>query len=286
MKKSYFAPDESIGRAILSIVAAIVIAIVCFGLFSFTLRSTTEAVFQKLGINQPDANQNISSSLLRGYSSHYGARNLKSIIAGDRASIVKDVVLYARQYTKGAEFKKDYEALRTKNQPQAPTNPETEAELRSKLVADLKKSIASTEESMVKMNDETKKMMAESLATLKTQLKEYENPNNELIKMMAQGAAQTYIYEQEEYKKKLAKWEKDYPANEQLFVKMRLQQFLNETKDIDFNAELKDNGRGKMKFVNPSYEAKSVDWKKAFRAGKEATETARQMVQVWLQEIA
>ncbi|MBC5993930.1 hypothetical protein [Pontibacter cellulosilyticus] len=286
MKKENFALDESTGRGIMSLLSAIVIAIVCIGLFSFTARSASEAVFQRLGMSQSEADQNISQSILQGYLSHAGARNLKSIAIGDRAAAVKDLMLYAKQYTKSDAFQKQYEALRTQQRPQAPAAAESEEDIRSKMVSDLKKSIKSTEESMAKMNDETKKMMAESLAMLKAQLKEYENPNSEMVKMLAAGSAQTNAYEQEAYKEKLVKWQKQYPADAQAFVKVRLQQFLNETKDIDFNAALKDSGRGKMKFVNPAFEAKSSDWKKAFRAGKDATTTARQIAQQWLQEPA
>ena len=286
MKKENFALDESTGRGIMSLVSAIVIAIVCIGLFSFTVRSASEAVFQRLGMSQSEADQNISRSILQGYLSHAGARNMKSIAVGDRAAVVKDLMLYARQYTKSEAFQKQYEALRAQQKPEAPVAAESAVDIRTKMVADLKKSIKSTEEAMAKMNDETKKMMDESLAMLKAQLKEYENPESEMVKLLASGSAQTYAYEQEAYKEKLVKWEKQYPANSQAFVKVRLQQFLNETKDIDFNAALQDNGRGKMKFVNPAFEAKSSDWKKAFRAGKDATTTARQMAQQWLQELA
>ena len=286
MKKDYFALDESTGRGILSLLTAIVIAIVCIGLFSFTLRGASEAVFQRLGLSQSEADQSISRSFLEGYLAHSNARNLKSIAVGDRAAIVTDAMAYAKQYTQSDAFKKEYEALRARHKPAQPAPAETEAEIREKMVSDLKKSIKSTEEAMAKMDSEMKKMMAESLTTLKAQLKEYESPNSEMVKMLATGSAQNHAYEKEAYKEKLAKWEKEYPANAQLFVKKRLQQFLNETKDIDFNAALKDNGRGKMKFVNPAFEAKSNDWKKAFRAGKEATTAARQAAQQWLQELA
>ncbi|MEJ8803765.1 hypothetical protein [Pontibacter sp. H249] len=286
MKKDHFALDGSTGRGVLSLVTAIILAIVCIGLFSFTTRSVSDAVFQRLGLSQSEADQSITRSFLEGYLAHVNTRNLKSIAVGDRAAIVKDAMAYAKQHTQSDAFKKEYETLRARHKPTQPAPAETEAEIREKMVTDLKKSIKSTEEAMAKMDSETKKMMAESLTMLKTQLKEYENPNSEMVKMLATGSAQNNAYEKEAYKENLAKWEKQFPANSQAFVKMRLQQFLNETKDIDFNAELKDNGRGKMKFVNPTFESKSGDWKKAFRAGKEATTTARQVAQQWLQELA
>jgi hypothetical protein len=63
-----------------------------------------------------------------------------------------------------------------------------------------------------------------------------------------------------------------------------LQQFLDETKDIDFSAELVERN-GKKYFANKAYEQKSSRWKMAFRAGREVVEPARVFVKQWLTEI-
>ena len=67
-------------------------------------------------------------------------------------------------------------------------------------------------------------------------------------------------------------------------IKTRLFKFLEVTKDIDYNAQLTERN-GKKYFANPKYEGKSGQWKMAFRAGKEVTETARTFVQEWLKEL-
>ncbi len=59
---------------------------------------------------------------------------------------------------------------------------------------------------------------------------------------------------------------------------------LETTKDVDFNAKLTEQ-YGKKRFVNPAYEAKSAEWKMAFRAGKEVTEVTRSFAQQWLNEL-
>jgi hypothetical protein len=69
-----------------------------------------------------------------------------------------------------------------------------------------------------------------------------------------------------------------------LFVKKRLEEFLNVTKDIDFSAELTERN-GKKIFVNQQYEFKDSRWKMAFRAGKEVVEPARDFVEKWINEI-
>jgi hypothetical protein len=88
----------------------------------------------------------------------------------------------------------------------------------------------------------------------------------------------------ENYSRQIAGWEKKYPTNQLLYVKMRLQEFMDVTKDIDFGAELFTKN-GKKYFVNPAYEGKGYYWKMAFRAGKEAVEPAREFVQKWIEEI-
>ena len=89
---------------------------------------------------------------------------------------------------------------------------------------------------------------------------------------------------QASYAGQLKEWEEQYPANHMLFVKHRLQKFLEETKEIYFNAELTLKG-GKKVFVNPKYEGKNRRWKMAYRAGKEVVEPAREFVQLWITEI-
>ena len=60
---------------------------------------------------------------------------------------------------------------------------------------------------------------------------------------------------------------------------------MDETKNIDFNAELTLKN-GKQVFVNPEYEKqKGYYWKMAFRSGKEVVLPARAFVQQWLDEI-
>jgi hypothetical protein len=63
-------------------------------------------------------------------------------------------------------------------------------------------------------------------------------------------------------------------------VKQRLQEFLDISKTVDFDAEL----QGSM-FKNPAYERKSAQWKMCYRAGKEVVEAAREEADKWLKEL-
>lgn len=85
-------------------------------------------------------------------------------------------------------------------------------------------------------------------------------------------------------RRKIADWEAAYPSTHLPFVKQRLQQFLDETNDIDFSAELYEK-KGIKYFTNPAYERKSDRWKMAFRAGKEVVEPARNFAREWMREL-
>lgn len=70
---------------------------------------------------------------------------------------------------------------------------------------------------------------------------------------------------------------KDYKS----IIRHQLQQFLDVSADVDFNAALKQQG-DKMVFVNPAYESRPAAWKLCFRCGKEAVTGARKFAQEWL----
>ncbi|WP_224994421.1 hypothetical protein [Cesiribacter sp. SM1] len=88
------------------------------------------------------------------------------------------------------------------------------------------------------------------------------------------------------FKMAVQEWEQQYPQDHRLFLKQRLREFLAVTADVDFAAALEKHPyMNKMVFVNQEYESKPEEWKKAFRAGNEATAAARQFAGQWLKEL-
>jgi hypothetical protein len=75
-----------------------------------------------------------------------------------------------------------------------------------------------------------------------------------------------------------------FPADPRALVAMRLRQFLGATGNIDFSARLVEQGKV-QKFADPALEAKSTGWKMCFRAGKPATEAAREFARKWLADL-
>jgi hypothetical protein len=90
--------------------------------------------------------------------------------------------------------------------------------------------------------------------------------------------------EQEEYQKRLEAHEKRFPPNPKTVIARRLQEFLDVSKDVDFDAKLVPAG-SKMRFADPRYEEKPPEWKLYYRAGRDVVAAAREAAQAWLKAL-
>jgi DNA-directed RNA polymerase beta' subunit len=259
------------------------LSLISLFLFSFTVNKLNADFFKELGITKTDADKKITNSFLGGYLDAYGAKNAKNIALGNRSQVAKDILVYTRQYVSSDAFKSEYATLKENNKPKE-NKIKSPEEMRKETIDQYKKSIAETEVSLKKADAGLKPIFEKVLAESKKYLKEAEDPNNKQIASYAKGYPELLKSNQQSYQQELNAWEAQYPANHMLFVKQRLQQFLEETKDIDFTAELTVKN-GKRIFVNRNYESKSNRWKMAFRAGKEVVQPAIEFVRQWLLEI-
>jgi hypothetical protein len=257
---------------------------ICLFLASFKTSRLSDEIWKELGLSRQDANHGISTSFMQGHFYYYSAKNAKNIAVGNRAAVVKELGAYAKEYVNSDAFKKEYMQERESRKPAAPKPAKTMDEVRKEQVETMQTAIKNIEPLLKMDNPEIRKGAKEGLEQFQKQLKDLENPNSELVKMLADGERLTFENNTANYKENMAKWERDYPANQLLLVKRRLQQFLDVTANVDYNAELKEQ-YGKKRFVNPSYESKGREWKQAFRAGKDATEAARAFAQEWIKEI-
>ena len=122
------------------------------------------------------------------------------------------------------------------------------------------------------------------LDVFKNTLKEYQDPNNQYFENLVLYDKNENEQSVRRYKENLKTWETNYPVDYTPIIKARLEKFLDVTKDVDFNAELKTSYNKKV-FVNPVYERKSTEWKQAFRVGKDVTAMARAFATQWLTEL-
>jgi hypothetical protein len=251
-------------------------------LLSFTVyKKIADDFLKQLGISKTDANSKISNGLLDGYLDGYGIKNIKNIALGNRTAITKDLLVYTKQYANSAAFIKEYNAMREQKKPVMPII-QTPEEMQQGLIDNGKKSIADLESKLKNADASMKAMYEKILITVRKQTQEAEDPNNRSIASYRKGYPGMVKDRDARHQQRIAEWETKYPANHLLFVKQRLLQFLDETKDIDFGAELFEK-KGIKYFVNRDYERKSDRWKMAFRAGKEMVEPARTFVQQWIQ---
>lgn len=252
-------------------------------LFSFTARNAADEFLQQLGISKSDADKKITNSILNGSLDTYGIKNIKSLVNGNRSALAKDLLLYTKKYTGSPAFLKAYTEQRNHSKP-VPPQIETPEETRQHMVDDYKKSIAGIEKAITGADATLKPTYEKMLVDAKKLLADAQDVNSKGNIGIKKNYEEQLLRSKGEYERNIAAWELQYPAEASRYVKKRLEQFLQETADIDFAAELVTKN-GKKIFANPAYESRSKRWKMAFRSGKEVVETSRVFVQQWLQEM-
>jgi F0F1-type ATP synthase membrane subunit b/b' len=265
--------------------ALLILVLVTALLMSFKVKNSYSDVWQQLGISQEKGMQNIRESFLNGYFRYYGAEKARHMLSNDRVAIAKDLMAYAKQQLNSEDFKNHYEQLRSQAKPSEPViSQRTREDIRQEKIAETEKSIRETEANIRQMKPDIAKAMQPVLEMLKNNLKEYKDPNSQMIDLFYQSEKYANEERLNSYKKNLENWEKEYPADYRQLVKRRLQKFIDLAGTVDFTAELKEVN-GKKKFVNPSYESKPYDWKQIFRAGKEVIEPAVAFAGQWVKEM-
>lgn len=251
--------------------------------FSFRMASFNTDLLAKLGMTKSSADDKITRSILWGSLDGYGVKNLKNLATGNKAAITKDLLEYTKKHVSSQAFLKEYAQLKESNKPKM--NPiQSPEDMEKETIAQMKKSVSELETAVKNSDKDYKPIFENSLKDAQKQLKEVQDPNYKSFVSYRKGYPKMVEDNKKFHERHLAEWEKKYPSNHLLFVKQRLQEFLKETKDIDFSAALVDKN-GKKKFVDPNYERKSDRWKMGFRAGKEVVETSRAFAEQWLSEI-
>jgi hypothetical protein len=252
-------------------------------LCSFAANKMADDFLKQLGISKPAADDKITNSILGGSVDLYGVKNARNIALGNRKAVALDLVAYTKKHVSSPAFAKQYNEMRERFRPQVYT-PQTPEQMKAENIARAKESVAQMEETLKKADASLKPLFQKSVDDAKKYLKDAEDPNNKQYLRYAKNYDRAVQEAKESNAASLANFLRKYPDNHLLYVKMRLQEFMDETKDIDYGAELVTRN-GKKYFVNKAYESKGSRWKMAFRAGKEVVEPAREAVQKWIDEI-
>jgi hypothetical protein len=254
-----------------------------FFICSFTAQKFADDFLKQLGISQQRADEKITNSILGGYIDSYGMGNAKNIASGNRKAVTLDLLNYIKKYSTSAAFVKEYSEMKERYKP-TEYIPQTPEEMRSQMIENAKNAVVKSEEMLRRSDASFKSIFEKNVEDAKKALKDAEDPNSKHYLAYAKNYPQAVKNYKASYERAVAGWNTKYPSNQLLFIKKRLEEFLNTTKDIDFAAELAEKN-GKKIFLNPDYERKDNRWKMAFRAGKEVVEPARDFVQKWTAEI-
>lgn len=267
------------------LLSAILFLTLGFGINKLIERDVHQ-ILKQLEINDETAKDYIWSNCSGNLFYFPSPGELKNLAMGERASIVKTIGNYAKEYSKTKEFLDKYKEYKESQKPQPPEAPQAGGDMKAQQKAAFQKSIADMEKIKKSMPADQQAYFDESIATLKQQLKEMDDPgNDEQYKMMDDMMKQGYEQQQAQYEEDLKKWAQEYPDNPKPMIRAWLTEFLETSKDVNFNAELKNNDYGQKIFVNPEYERKNSLWKICFRSGKETLEAGRAFATQWLKEL-
>ncbi|MBS2026410.1 MAG: hypothetical protein JST54_00780 [Deltaproteobacteria bacterium] len=200
---------------------------------------------------------------------------LRALDGKGRAAAIEALGALAREYVKSADFKQRYAAWRKDQVGDAPPKPKSYDQA-------LKEQKAQVAKMAKDMEEQIKKLPPDAQANARDALKGIVNDPSRYPDRSAYDKMVKDQYEEalNAYKARDAK----YPADPKPLIKGALQRFLDGTSDVDFNAKVADAGGHKV-FESDDYERKPELWKRAFRAGPEATQAARKIATEWLKEL-
>jgi len=281
-------PGKLISILLKIVFGAAVISLFCFFAITVKTRTTAEDVWKQLGLPLPEANRNISNSVLQGSLYYYGAKNARNIIAGNRVAVVNDMVAYAKKYCQSAEFKASYKKYRDEAKPKLQEYvPESAEAIKTRERQRLEANLKTAEEGLNSTNPKIKNGAPLRIENIKKELAALDDPDNKTIQRYLDNEKRNAESVAKQNETQLKNFELKYPENPEMLIKKRLQEMLLVTADVDYGAELKEatwSGKKFNVFVNPVYERKSKEWKLAFRAGKPATDAVRAAAEKWLAE--
>ncbi len=201
---------------------------------------------------------------------------VKALPVAARAAAVQALAGFVKAWVMSPEFKAAY-AKQLKDLRGPPPAPKrSAAEIAKERRAEMEKNIK-------EMMDAAASAPKDAKDAVKLTATEMRKSTEAMLK----NTALLESAENDRFAEESAAWEKakkDLPDDVTAAVKQKLELFLEETKDIDYQAALKSSG-GRKVFAKEDYEAKGSSWKMGFRAGKEATEAARAFVSAWLKEL-
>jgi hypothetical protein len=229
------------------------------------LRRSRDPILAKLGISDTDAlwkqfNCASNDNCVFSAPKMQHLTVIKALATGDKLKVAGEALAYTKEYYKSKEFHAKYQEQRMANKPR-----------------------------VAEISPETRDLLTQQLA----EYKEAYTP--EILDMLPEEARATALFELKRTEATLAgdmdpeerkKWELRYPADPNVLLRKNINNFLEQTKNVDYSAPTKLNPKNNHQvFTNPAYEKKDNQWKACYRAGRELTDATRAFAKEWLAEL-
>jgi hypothetical protein len=199
-----------------------------------------------------------------------------------RVALVNFALTLARTFVESDDFKRRYADHREANGPEPLPEEQTADAVLAKQRAGFENQVADMRKMFDQITPEQRATLEESWKQMRDQFTAMETGERKkeiagLLKEQRDGQVRSR-------NEAMAEFDKTYPADPRALVALRLQRFLDVTKDVAFDAKLVDKDKKKV-FADEVLETKPAEWKMAFRAGKPATDAARTFAQKWLADL-
>jgi len=246
---------------------------------------TGQAVTAQLGITDGRAREAVFDSFMAGAVSLAGKAEVFTAASPQaRAAMVAAATTLARAFVESDDFKRRYADHREANGPDPLPAEQTADQVLAKQRAGFEQQVLAMRKQFTgdEITPEQKATLEEGFEAMRAQFTEMEKGPR---RVELDGVLKAQRAEQVAAHAGATKdFDARFPADPRALVAMRLRQFLDTTGDIDFTARLVQQDKV-QKFADPALEAKPSEWKMCFRAGKLATDTARDFARKWLADL-
>ena len=247
---------------------------------------TGQAVTTQLGITEGRAKEAVFDSFMAGAVSLAGKAEVVTAAPPQaRAAMVAAATTLARAFVESDEFKRRSADHREANGPDPLPLEQTADQVLAKQRAGFEQQVEALRKQVVDdaITPEQKATLEEGFEAMRARFTEMEKgPQRAEMETMLKGQRAEQVAGHAAATKEFNTM---FPADPRALVAMRLRQFLDTTNNLDFSARLVEQGKV-QKFADPGLEARPSEWKMCFRAGKSATDAAREFARKWLAELS
>lgn len=262
-------------------VYATLAAALLLGVFAFKTVRTYLDVLGQLQIEPAEAKESVFNNFQDGVLDFPYSTLVTTFAVGKREVAVRELGDFIKAYTESAAFAEKYKAAREAARPQGLQSADERIKQR---LAQIDHDIETNEADMAKASGDMKKLHQLTIDELRKEKKALRNPADPAHASYREDVTKAKEWETQQAAADEEYWLQEYPPTAKERVKRRLTEFLDLTKDIDFGATLVKSGN-KLVFADPDLEAKSGEWKRCFRCGRETIGAARRYAQQWLSSL-